>query len=81
MTMKALLLDSSYYPIQIIDWKRAMILFFTGRAEVVELHNNVEIKSTNESYQLPKVMRLFGSFKNMVYNSTYNDNIQISHST
>ena len=64
MTMKALLLDSSYYPIQIIDWKRAMILFFTGRAEVVELHNNVEIKSTNESYQLPKVMRLFGSFKN-----------------
>lgn len=65
MTMKALLLDASYYPIQIIDWKRAMILFFTGRAEVVEHHSDVEINSTHESYKLPKVMRLFGSFKNM----------------
>jgi 5-methylcytosine-specific restriction endonuclease McrA len=62
--MKALLLDSSYYPIQIIDWKRAMILFFTDRAEVVEHHQDLEINSTNKSYKLPKVMRLFGSFKN-----------------
>ena len=64
MVMKALLLNSSYYPVQVIDWKRAMILFFTGRAEVVEHHENLEINSPNETYKLPKVMRLFGSFKN-----------------
>lgn len=60
---KALLLDSSYYPIQIIDWKKAMILFFTGRAEVVELHNDINIHSTKQSYRLPSVLRLFTSFK------------------
>ncbi len=64
MTMKVLLLDASYYPIQIIDWKRAMILFFTDRAEVVEHHSNVEIRSTHSKFKLPKVLRLFGSFKN-----------------
>jgi 5-methylcytosine-specific restriction endonuclease McrA len=63
MTMKALLLDSSYYPIQIIDWKRAMILYFTGRAEVVEHHQDLKIQSTHESFKLPKVMRMFGHFK------------------
>jgi 5-methylcytosine-specific restriction endonuclease McrA len=62
--MKALLLDSSYYPVQIIDWKRAMILLFTDRAEVVEHHQNLEVNSTNETFKLPKVMRLYGSFKN-----------------
>ena len=64
MVMKALLLDASYYPVQIIDWKKAMILFFTGRAEVIEHHEDIEICSTSESFKLPKVMRLFQSFKN-----------------
>jgi len=64
MTMKALLLDSSYYPIQIVDWKRAMILFFTGRAEVVEHHDDIKINSPHESFKLPKVLRLFDNFRN-----------------
>jgi 5-methylcytosine-specific restriction endonuclease McrA len=59
---KSLLLDSSYYPIQIIDWRKAMILFFTGRAEVVEHHQDIEIHSTNDSYTLPSVLRLFRPF-------------------
>jgi 5-methylcytosine-specific restriction endonuclease McrA len=63
MVMKALLLNSSYYPVEIIDWKKAMILFFTGRAEIVEHHENLQVNSTNETYKLPKVMRLFGNFK------------------
>lgn len=65
MVMKALLLDASYYPIQIVDWKKAMILFFTGRAEVIEHHDDIKINSTSESFKLPKVMRLFQNFKNL----------------
>ncbi|MEX1099929.1 MAG: HNH endonuclease [Bacteriovoracaceae bacterium] len=57
--MKALVLDATYYPVQIIDWKKAMILFFTERAEVVDYHENIEIRSTSASFRLPKVLRLF----------------------
>lgn len=64
MVMKALLLDASYYPIQIVDWKKAMILFFTGRAEVIEHHEDIEINSTSDTFKLPKVMRLFQNFRN-----------------
>ena len=55
---QTLLLDSSYFPLQMIDWKKALTLFFTERAEVVEHHENVVICSPNQEYQLPKVMRL-----------------------
>ena len=39
---QTLLLDSSFYPIQMIDWKKALTLFFTERAEVVENHEGVD---------------------------------------
>jgi 5-methylcytosine-specific restriction endonuclease McrA len=42
-----------------INWKRALSLFFTERAEVVEHHHDIEIRSPNDSIKLPKVMRLF----------------------
>ncbi|MBD64436.1 MAG: HNH endonuclease [Halobacteriovoraceae bacterium] len=60
---QTLLLDSSYYPLQMIDWKKALTLFFTQRAEVVEHHQDVVIRSPNQEYQLPKVMRLFCKIK------------------
>ncbi len=62
---QTLLLDSSYYPLQMIDWKRAICLFFTERAEVVEHHSDIEIKSTHDSFKLPKVMRLFTKVGNI----------------
>ena len=62
---QTLLLDSSFYPLQMIDWKRALCLFFTERAEVVEHHSDVEIRSTHDSFKLPKVMRLFTKVGNI----------------
>ncbi len=56
---QTLLLDSTYYPLQMIDWKKALALFFTERAEVVEHHEDIHIKSPNAIFKLPKVMRLF----------------------
>lgn len=55
---KTLLLDASYFPVEFIDWKKSLSLFFTGRAQVIELHDDVIINSTNQSFNLPKVLRL-----------------------
>ena len=56
---KALVLDESYFPVQIIDWRHAIRLFFSGRAEIVEHHENAVIRSPSQSFKLPKVMRIF----------------------
>lgn len=57
--MKALVLDATYFPVKIIDWKKAMTLFFTERAEVVDYHDDIEIRSPSSSFKLPKVLRLY----------------------
>lgn len=61
--MKTLILDATYYPVQFVDWKKAMVLFFNHRAEVVDFHEDIEIRSTYQSYKLPKVLRLFQKVK------------------
>jgi len=65
--MKALVLDVSYFPVQIIDWKKAMVLFFTERAEVVDYHDDISISSTNRSFKLPKVLRLHTKIKSLTH--------------
>ena len=67
MEMNVLLLDSSFYPLRIIDWKKAMTLFFGGRAQIIEHHEDKEIRSPNEVFKLPKVIRLVSKFKHASY--------------
>ena len=57
--MRTLLLDSSFSPVEVIDWKRAIILLLTGRAEAIDNYDDINIRSPNESFRLPKTLRLF----------------------
>lgn len=54
---RVLLLDSTMYPIDIIDWKKAIIYIFQEKVDVLDSYNQF-INSTNERYQLPKVLKL-----------------------
>lgn len=63
--MRTLLLDSTYFPIKVISWQKAIILIVTGRAEVVDEYNDITIRSVSLSIQLPKVLRLFGRHQNI----------------
>ncbi len=56
--MKTLLLDETYFPVEIIDWRRSLTLFFTGRVQVLENHDDIDIRSASSSIKLPKVIKL-----------------------
>jgi 5-methylcytosine-specific restriction endonuclease McrA len=56
--MRTLLLDSTFFPVRIISWQKAMILLLTGRAEVVTEYDDKHIRSTSKSFSLPKILRL-----------------------
>ncbi|WP_127716066.1 HNH endonuclease [Halobacteriovorax sp. HLS] len=56
--MRTLLLDSTFFPVRIISWQKAMILLLTGRAEVVTEYDDKQIRSTTQSFTLPKILRL-----------------------
>ena len=61
--MRVLLLDSTYFPVKVIEWQRAMVLLFSGRAEVVTEYSDKKIQSVKRSFSLPKVLRLHNRHK------------------
>lgn len=73
--MNVLLLDSTFYPIRIINWQKAMSLFFGGRAQIVEHHESKIINSPNQSFKFPKVIRLVSKFKHSSYVKFSRDHI------
>lgn len=56
-TFRALLLNSSYEPMKIVSWQKALLLWFQGKVEVVE-HHQAFARSVYTSFQLPSVIRL-----------------------
>jgi 5-methylcytosine-specific restriction endonuclease McrA len=54
---RVLLLNITYEPLKIIDWKRAITLLCLGKVEVIEEYNR-EIRSVSFTIKLPAVVRL-----------------------
>ncbi len=65
--MRTLLLDNGYFPVQIIGWQKAMILWLTGRAEVIESYQDQKIRSPSSIFPLPKILRLFARHRVISY--------------
>lgn len=54
---RALLLNSTYEPMKIISWQKALILWFQDKVEIIEYHQ-VFVHSIRTSFQIPAVLRL-----------------------
>lgn len=54
---QTLLLNASFEPLKVIDWQRAMMLFFKGRVEIVAEHER-EIRAVRFTFRMPSVVRL-----------------------
>ncbi|HDI79317.1 MAG TPA: HNH endonuclease [Desulfobacteraceae bacterium] len=52
-----LLLNITYEPLKIINWKKAITMLFLGKVEVVEEYNK-EIRAVSFKIKLPSVVRL-----------------------
>jgi len=51
-------LNSSYQPVKLVSWQKAMMLWFQDKVEVLEYHNSTIIRSARQNFQLPSVLRL-----------------------
>ena len=57
MEGRALLLNASFQPLQVISWQRALQLFFSGKVEIVEASDR-PIRSVSLTIRMPLVIRL-----------------------
>lgn len=55
---QVLVLNQNYEPMSITNAKKAIILIFLGKAEIIENHNNLMVRSINLSLPLPSIVRL-----------------------
>lgn len=61
--MGVLLLDSTYEPLKIIGWERAMTMIVTGDAEVLEEDDDLVVRSASYEWKRPSVIRQLKKFK------------------
>ena len=54
--MKTLLLSSSYFPIRVIDWDRAVKMRYEGTVDVVAEYRD-EVSSPSVTWRIPAVVR------------------------
>lgn len=52
-----LVLNATYEPINVVDWKRALTLMFQGKVEVLAEYDR-EVRSISFSIRMPSVLRL-----------------------
>lgn len=83
--MRTLVLDSTFFPVKVVGWQKAMILLLTGRAEVVTEYGDKTIRSVSQSFNLPKILRLYNRHRakrNVKFsriNVYYRDNFQCQY--
>ncbi|MCA9517752.1 MAG: HNH endonuclease [Myxococcales bacterium] len=59
--MDTLLLGQGYEPLGRVGWQRAMTLWFTGRAEILEEYDDRVIRTVRVAFPMPAVVRFFRS--------------------
>lgn len=58
MAEHTLLLNASFEPLDVVDWRRAMTLWAQGKVEIIETHDR-EVRAITFSFKLPSIVRLF----------------------
>lgn len=56
-SIRSLLLNSSYEPMRVVSWQKALILWFQGKVDILEYHT-VFARSARSNFQLPSVLKL-----------------------
>ena len=63
-----MLLNQNYEPLTVCSAKRAIILLFQGKAEMIEKADSLKIRSVTRSFDLPSVVRLW-QYRQVPYKS------------
>tara|TARA_Y100000310_G_scaffold321716_1_gene379735 strand:- start:6588 stop:7106 length:519 start_codon:yes stop_codon:yes gene_type:complete len=75
--MDTLVLSSGYEPMNKITWKRAISLWFAGKVEIVEEYTDRFIRTVDEVFKVPAVVRFVG---NVIKKHTFSKTIKFCKS-
>ncbi|MBU0985044.1 MAG: HNH endonuclease [candidate division Zixibacteria bacterium] len=59
MNRHVLMLNQNYEPLTICSARRAIVLLFQGKAEMIETADGLKLRTVTQAYSLPSVVRLW----------------------
>lgn len=59
---EVLVLSSAWEPLYRSDWMRAMTDVISGKAEVIQYHDFLAVRSVNSSWKLPRTIRMLSGY-------------------
>lgn len=63
MSSSVLFLDTSYRPLRVEPWQRAIADFFSGKVEIVAYSEDKTIQGVRETFPMPSVVRVVRAFR------------------
>jgi 5-methylcytosine-specific restriction endonuclease McrA len=58
MNAKVLILNQNYEPMSVINVRKAVVLLFLGKAELIAAKDGLQIRSVSTSFPFPSIVRL-----------------------
>jgi 5-methylcytosine-specific restriction endonuclease McrA len=58
LSHNVLVLNQNYEPLSVCSARRAIVLLFLGKAEMIETYDGIKIRSISRSFPMPSVVRL-----------------------
>ena len=58
LNAKVLILNQNYEPMSVINAKKAIVLLYLGKAELIEAHNGLQVRAVSMSMPFPSIVRL-----------------------
>jgi 5-methylcytosine-specific restriction endonuclease McrA len=58
LNAKVLILNQNYEPMSIINARKAIVLLYLGKAELIEAHQQLRVRSVSDSMPFPSIVRL-----------------------
>ena len=58
MNAKVLILNQNYEPMSVINVRKAIVLLYLGKAELIEAHDGSVLRSVSLSMPFPSIVRL-----------------------
>ncbi|RME00819.1 MAG: HNH endonuclease [Calditrichaeota bacterium] len=58
LNRKVLILNQNYEPIGVVNARKAIILMYLGKAELIERHPHLSVRTISRAYPYPSIVRL-----------------------
>lgn len=68
---EVVVLSAAWEPLYKSDWMRAMTDVISGKAEVIQYHDDLQVRSANQCWRLPSIIRMLSGYMRCKHSKSF----------